>query len=295
MLAWRLGLSALIIPLLFGIFYLDVKAGTKAYYLLGLAMLLAWRSTIELVDMFRGRFPRLQLPLLTLCVSVIVAAGWLIHWRLPGTTFDLTPITVAFALSFLLICASEALRFRAPGGIVETLGASTFIIGYAGLLLALTAQLRWIAGPQTGYVALGSLLVCVKGGDIGAYTFGRLFGRKKMAPALSPGKTWEGGYGAVVVAALCSWLWFRFAAPYLIPGAQPGELTAILFYGALLGVIGALGDLCESLLKRDVGVKDSGKFLPGFGGLLDLLDSVLYGGPVALVLWKLLPLLQLEK
>ncbi len=161
---------------------------------------------------------------------------------------------------------------------------------YLGLLLAVTAQLRWVAGAQAGYYVLGSLVIAAKSGDIGAYTLGRLFGKRKMIPRLSPGKTWMGFWGALGGAALGAWAWLSFAAPLFGESVKPPPAGWALFYGVILGLVGLVGDLCESLIKRDAGQKDSAALFPGFGGLLDLLDSVLYAGPVAYVLWLLLPL-----
>ena len=90
-------------------------------------------------------------------------------------------------------------------------------------------------------------------------------------------------------AAAGSWAWLQGAAPWLTK-AVPGPWYWAVLYGLVLGIVGLLGDLVESLLKRDVGQKDSAPLLPGFGGLLDLLDSVLFAGPVAYLLWLILPL-----
>ncbi len=84
---------------------------------------------------------------------------------------------------------------------METLGAELIIVAYVGVLLCLTAELRWVAGAQAGYLVLGSLIIAAKCGDIGAYTLGRLFGRRKMAPRFSPGKTWAGAIGALIGSA----------------------------------------------------------------------------------------------
>ncbi|WP_299377669.1 phosphatidate cytidylyltransferase, partial [uncultured Kiloniella sp.] len=101
--------------------------------------------------------------------------------------------------------------------------------------------------------------------DTGAYFAGRAFGRRKLAPAVSPGKTWEGLVGGVVFSSLASLL---LLAP--LADLAPGYA---LLVGAILGVVGQVGDLAESLLKRDAGVKDSGSILPGFGGVLDLIGA----------------------
>ena len=177
---------------------------------------------------------------------------------------------------------------------METLGAELLIVSYIGVLLGVVAQLRWVAGADAGYLVMGSLLVVTKGGDIGAYFFGRLFGKRKMVPHLSPGKTWAGAVGALIGSAVSAVVWLQYATPQFTPRDSvkwiPPEWYYSACYGAILGVTGLIGDLCESLIKRDVGKKDSARLLPGFGGLLDLMDSVIYAGPVAYVLWKALPL-----
>jgi phosphatidate cytidylyltransferase len=135
-------------------------------------------------------------------------------------------------------------------------------------------------------LALLSLLVIVKTADTGAFAFGKSFGRHKMTPALSPGKTWEGSIGGLATAGLASWAMFHFAGPELVgTGYVEPPLLAALAYGLLLGVAGIIGDLAESLLKRDMERKDSSSWLPGLGGVLDIIDSVLVAGPVAWLCW----------
>ena len=177
---------------------------------------------------------------------------------------------------------------------METLGVELLIVSYIGVLLGVASQLRGVAGSDAGYLVIGSLLIVTKGGDIGAYFFGRLFGKRKLVPLLSPGKTWAGAVGALIGSAATAIAWLHYATPLFTPvgserWASPDWLSAAV-YGLILGVTGLVGDLCESLIKRDVGKKDSARLLPGFGGLLDLMDSVLYASPVAYVLWKALPL-----
>jgi phosphatidate cytidylyltransferase len=113
----------------------------------------------------------------------------------------------------------------------------------------------------------------IKSSDIGAYTFGRLFGRHKLAPRVSPGKTWEGLGGAVVFAAVVS---LAFA---LIFGIMRVWIAPV--FGATMAVVGQLSDLSESMLKRDAQQKDSSNRVPGFGGILDVIDSPLFAAPCA--------------
>ncbi|WP_299469181.1 phosphatidate cytidylyltransferase [uncultured Gimesia sp.] len=297
MLGWRLLVSAILIPLLFGLFYLDQRAGVGAPYLLALCCLLVLRGSWELTHLLTVRNLTPGFPLVCLLSLFICIAAW-IPFLIPSLqdgqtnpqTLSLALMAVAYAVSILLIFLKAAIRFQESGQSMETIGAEILSVSYLGFLLAMLAELRWVAGPETGYLALGSLIISAKMGDIGGYTFGRLWGKAKLVPRLSPGKTWVGGYGAIFGAALGSFLWFHFT-----PSLFHAEWTAAPWYwsilfGALIGVVGLVGDLCESLIKRDVGKKDSAELLPGFGGLLDLLDSPLYAGPGAFLLWKLLPL-----
>lgn len=291
MLFWRLVVSAILIPLLVGIFYLDAQLGSKAIPLLIFAEVLVIRSVWECADLFRDRSKRLQLPAMFGCAAAVVLAGWLPHLGAHAVDIaDLNLVALVYAFTVMLLCASEAARFQGPGVNIETLGTEILIVSYVGVLLAITTQLRWIAGHEAGYLVLGSLLVCAKGGDVGAYTLGRLFGTTKLAPNLSPGKTREGAVGAILGAGLCGWLWLRFATPQFNPEWIPPAWYWSVIYGCAIGFVGLIGDLCESFLKRDAGKKDSAALFPGFGGLLDMLDSVMYAGPAAYLFWTILPL-----
>jgi phosphatidate cytidylyltransferase len=292
MLGWRLLMSGLLIPAFVALFYVDAKLGAAAPLLLALCLLLAWRCVWELSQLLRPRFPRVQPVMCGLCVAALLVAAWWPHW-FAGPRDSLSaigPVCLAYALVVLGLLAFEAARYRSPGAVMETVGAHLLIVSYIGLLLATTAQLRWVAGAEAGYLTIASLVVAAKLGDVGAYTFGRLFGRRKMAPLLSPGKTWAGFLGAVAGAALGGWTWLQFATPLFNSAWQPPAWYWSVLFGMLIGVAGLVGDLCESLIKRDMQQKDAAALMPGFGGLLDLLDSILYAGPVAYVLWLVLPL-----
>ena len=172
---------------------------------------------------------------------------------------------------------------------MESLGAGWLAVMYSGGLLTVAGQFRWYPSPELGYFAIGSLIVAVKSGDTTAYAFGRLWGRRKLTPSLSPGKTWMGAAGAVIGSITGGGLWLMFGGQLFQAAPVVSSYTAVIVYGAALGVIGLLGDLCESLIKRDVEQKDSAALMPGFGGLLDLLDSILFAAPFALAFWALWP------
>jgi len=120
-----------------------------------------------------------------------------------------------------------------------------------------------------------------------AYLVGSTIGRQRMAPALSPGKTWEGAAGALIGALVASWIVLIPLRGLLMPadGGAAGPWGGWVVHGLLVGGAGMLGDLAESLLKREAGVKDSGATLGALGGGLDLVDSLLFAAPTAWLLW----------
>ncbi len=296
MLGWRLLISAILIPTLLGLFYADHHLGPSAPLLALFAVLLSVRSAWELGDLFAARgYPiRSRLQMIGSCATAL--AAWVPAWCWVTPVIEaapfasLGPIALSLAFCLLILFIQEAAAFQSPGKTFESLGASLLVIAYSGFLLGITAQLRWVAGGEAGYLVLGSLLIAAKTCDIGAYTFGRLFGKTKMAPLLSPGKTWAGAIGGIATSTVATWVWLTFVPPLFNTEWKPSPVWAACLYGAVVGLTGMIGDLCESLLKRDAGKKDSAALFPGFGGLLDLLDSVLYAGPVAYALWVWLPL-----
>ncbi len=160
-------------------------------------------------------------------------------------------------------------------GVLANCGVSCFMLMYLGLLAAFVLGIR----IEKGLWPTLMFFFAVKSADIGAYTFGRLFGRHKLAPHVSPGKTWEGMAGAVVFATVIS---LAFAAIFGILKIGPA-----LAFGVVIAVIGQLSDLTESMLKRDAKLKDSSNRVPGFGGILDVIDSPLFAAPSAYLFFTL--------
>jgi phosphatidate cytidylyltransferase len=140
-----------------------------------------------------------------------------------------------------------------------------------------------------GGVLLGLPLLLTWATDIGAFVVGRAVGGRKLIPAVSPGKTVSGAIGGLVASVLVTWLYMAFV---LRPAAQLAMTwRGVMLFGLLISIAAQLGDLVESLLKREAGVKDSSTLLPGHGGVLDRLDSLFFVLPTAHVLlgWFLLP------
>jgi phosphatidate cytidylyltransferase len=292
MLAWRMFLGPVLIAAFIGLFVADARAGSTAPFLFCLACFVAVRGTWELVQLLRGRFD-LNFALLAGISLAIVAANWMT--AVPASAGAsaqgagrLGLPMLLYVLAGLTLFIRALARYRAPGRNIESLSVELLIVTYIGVFLSPMVQLRWIV-LDLGYIPFASLIVATKCGDTCAYFAGRLFGRTKLAPLISPGKTRAGAVGALVGAALGSWVWLTWGTLWLT-NAEPSSWYWSVLYGIVLGLTGLVGDLAESLLKRDVEVKDSAPLLPGFGGLLDILDSILFAGPVAYALWLVLPL-----
>jgi phosphatidate cytidylyltransferase len=293
MLAWRLSLAPILIAVLIALFAADAWCGDAAPILWILASLLTLRSTWELVQLLRVRFEP-HFPLVATAGLAVVSANWIVPLTAPAAAGApvagrLGPVMLVFALAVMVLFVNGLARYRAPGKSVETLGAELLTLTYVAVFVSLTVQLRWTGPVPFGYLPLASLVVATKCGDTCAYFAGRAFGKTKLSPLISPGKTTAGAVGAFLGAAAGAWAWLYWGTKYFT-NAQPGPWYWLALYGLVLGVVGLVGDLAESLLKRDLGAKDSAPLLPGFGGMLDLLDSVIFTGPMAYLLWQVLPL-----
>jgi phosphatidate cytidylyltransferase len=147
---------------------------------------------------------------------------------------------------------------------------------YVGLPMALLWAVRTLGrDPSWGIAALVTLIAVTKSADAGAYFTGKAFGRHKLIPQLSPGKTWEGACGGLLVATVVAYASLHFLFPWICPRATPAPLWGPLALGLTGALAGMFGDLAESLFKRDLGVKDSGGLLPGLGGVWDVTDSLI--------------------
>jgi phosphatidate cytidylyltransferase len=186
-----------------------------------------------------------------------------------------------FVAVFLIAFIVEMWRFREPNHAVPRLALTTFAFVYIGVLGSFIAQIRWLGDPfRTGYM-LGATIFVPKWCDIGAFFTGTFLGRTKMTPHLSPKKTWEGFAGGLLLAVIGALI-----VNHLSDLFKHGIVEAVAF-GITMAVVGVLGDLAESLIKRDCQTKDAAQSIPGFGGLLDVIDSVLFAAPVAYFWFKL--------
>ena len=190
--------------------------------------------------------------------------------------------TTSVLLAALALTVLAALIWRVPGGANGYVGdaaASLMIIAYVPMLGSFAALM--LAG-ENGVARLVTYMLVVVMSDTGGYVLGVLFGKHPMAPRISPKKSWEGFAGSMLFGLVAGVLMAVFALK------QPFWVGLIL--GVCLVGIGVMGDLIESLIKRDMGIKDMSSVLPGHGGVMDRLDSLLVAAPVAwLIMYLLVP------
>lgn len=181
----------------------------------------------------------------------------------------------SFIILFVLgLCVRQ---FVARNNTTGILSISTTLFGlmYVPWLLNFIQKINFFHGVEGHFYLLYFILI-TKFSDTGAYVVGSLIGRHKMIPRISPGKTWEGFGGAIAVSTGAS-VAFASLAHEHVPALT--TMHAVIL-GVILSCTAVIGDLIESLFKREAGVKDSGRFFPGIGGMLDLLDSLLFNAPI---------------
>lgn len=296
----RLVFAAIGIALFAGLVWADGTAlggAAPAWWLFPAAAVVGVASVDEMTRLFASR--GIQLPAVILrpaVVAVAVAAAVgnqafaAAHAASsPAATMGWSAMTALVAV--LVLCAREVARYGRSAGAIERLTASVFVVVALGLPLACMMSLRLLCvenlGPEQtgpghlGLVPLVSVIAAAKVGDIAAYVVGSLVGRHRLAPRLSPGKTWEGAAASLAGAVVASWVVIEKFGNHGSPRPWGGWLV----FGLFVGAAAMLGDLAESLLKRECAAKDSGRSLGGLGGFLDLIDSLLFAAPVAWVLW----------
>lgn len=270
-----------------------------AWWLLPIAILLAVGGIDELVRLFALR--NLLLPGWLLRIGAIAiplaAAFGSQAFEVGANPSAASPVValgwalVAFTAAMASLFLHEILCYREQSRAIERLSAGVLGLAFIGLPLAFIVGLRLLCvakhgSGQTalnaaGIIPLVSLVAVVKVGDIAAYSVGSLVGRHRLVPILSPGKTWEGAAASLAGSLVAAWLVLEglgWDSPW-----QP--LGGWITFGFVVGVAGMCGDLAESLFKRELRAKDSGRSLGGLGGVLDLIDSLLLAAPVAWFLW----------
>ena len=229
------------------------------------------------------------------CAVLLALAAW--EWGGLASLAPLGRLVYSGALVLLFLAIPQLAGAYAPAWVYTAAGLFWVVlaplwlsrssrVGGAPLLLAVGVLVLVPAGAALVELRAGhpGLLLAVLGtvwiSDSAAYFVGRRFGRRKLAPSISPGKTWEGVAGALIAVALYALAWAALGAPDNRWLGVPQALAAILL---ALAVVGIIGDLFESLIKRQAGVKDSGNLLPGHGGVLDRIDAPVAMLPLAVL------------
>ncbi|HXY20233.1 MAG TPA: phosphatidate cytidylyltransferase [Gemmatimonadales bacterium] len=224
-------------------------------------------------------------------MAAAVAIPLATYWAKGSEIHFAEPAIYLGALWMLFVIAAAAWRRGPSGRPLAAVSVTVFSVLYASGLLCFAIVLRHPTGigleSRTGTALLFFPLALTWIGDTAAMAGGKLIGGPKLAPTLSPSKTWSGAVSGLVAAVLSAW---AYAVWILEPVGRPLPLVAALVAGAAIGVTGQAGDLAESLLKREVGVKDSSALIPGHGGMLDRIDSLLFVLPVTAGIFRVLGL-----
>ncbi len=251
----RIVVAAVLLPLVIGLVYLG------GWWLFGLALVGGLLALHELYTMARELRPLVLAGYLGFLLTLLGLQLGGVAWMLGGLLSTLFFSFVVFGLSDV--------RPSATASFGVTLLGVVWIGGGLGLLLAVRDT------PEHGFWAVMAVLFTVFAADTAAFFVGRAFGRHKMAPAISPAKSWEGFVGGVVAA---------MATAFVVLYKDRDDFLTIpemLLLGAAVALASVFGDLFESAVKRDLSIKDSGRILGGHGGMLDRLDSLLWAGPAA--------------
>jgi phosphatidate cytidylyltransferase len=198
-------------------------------------------------------------------VGIVAVAATSIAW--PRGESAVTPVVMIG-----LILLVPILRDR-PQQAVQRMSLGLIGFLYLGWMFG---QLGFLANSPNAYGYICYVLIATEVSDVAAFTFGKAFGRHPLRREISPRKTWEGALGALAVSLALAWL-LRFSFPFFGP-------RQVLLSGLVVGVGGQLGDLSISLIKRDLGTKDMGSAIPGHGGVLDRIDSLIFTAPLFLLL-----------
>ncbi len=286
MLWQRLITGPLLIATILGLVWLDgrleeasiARGLPPGLVLLGLSALLSLAIAREVARFLRSA----GLPASTgsCVVAALLGLGGTVGAALVKEPISAAGIVATATVLMLVIALLRMARGRDPQGSLMLAGGTLLAGVYGGVLLGFWMLVRL---EHSAWLLVAAILT-TKSCDTGAYFTGMAFGRHKMIPWLSPKKSWEGLVGGVVTATAVGAAFAHFSTA-LPSAADHVPIWVGAVGGALVALIGQAGDLAESAFKRDAGLKDSGRMIPGMGGVLDVLDSPLLTGPV--VYWLL--------
>ncbi len=287
MLGQRLLTSAILLTASLGLVWLDGRpaaADLGGLWLLPLLLFFALGTAREVAGLLDRSGRPVQTTLAVLGAGLVaLSAAAPSLWTLAGETYPpACPVgRLGWIVVSLLLVVGAALILEMSrydgkiSGTCERIQATAFIALYVGAPLSLLVAVRNLGEGNWGLIALVTLLVSTKTCDAGAYFSGRALGRHKLIPRLSPGKTIEGAIGGILTSIAATYACVYGLFPAFNTVAHPPPWWGPLILGLACSLSGMVGDLAESLLKRDTQSKDSGSWLPGLGGVWDVTDSLL--------------------
>jgi phosphatidate cytidylyltransferase len=246
--------------------------------ILALAGLVEFYGIAEKRGMVNFKFAGVVGGLLLMIGTFLNVTG---HLGTSGSPARVNDFETSFLILFVLgLCVRQFLAKQNAAGLTA-ISTTLFGLMYVPWLLNFIQKINFFpfpaaSPPDAGKYFLLYFILVTKFSDMGAYAVGSLIGRHKMIPRISPGKTWEGFGGAIAVSTGASLLFVHCFGAKMY-GMNYLHATIL---GVVLSVAAVIGDLIESLFKREAGVKDSGRLFPGIGGILDLLDSLLFNAPL---------------
>ena len=299
MLGKRLISAAVIVSVMILLLCLDYWLGTTAVYgkcglvVAALAIVTAAMASDELAAMFVSAASKVNRLTLMFAAVVMVAitvtpALWKAYPAdcvLGRFGFGLAGLVAGMVIVIISEMVSYQPVGQGRGEVIERMGVSAFALIYLNILFTFLIAHRYLDRNAVGLMTIVTMLTTVKVSDAAAYFAGKSFGTVKLAPALSPGKTVQGSIGGLVGGCFGAGLIVWFVSPVLIGVELDKPWWWVFLYGMLVTLAGMFGDLAESLLKRDSGTKDSSTWLPGLGGILDVVDSLVFAAPVSFLLW----------
>ena len=305
MLRDRLISASFLISITVLLLWLDIQApirGVSGIWLLPLLLFLSLGTAFDLASMMRTFGRSVERKWVIIATGLVTLSPCVpLLWPLAGLTYPedcpigtLGWILVGIVSAVFIILGREILGYRSGrGGALDRTLIASFASVYVGVPMALLVVIRqmgvttgatesltetpteFLGGALWGILALVSMVSATKSSDAGAYFTGKAIGRNKLIPHLSPGKTWEGAAGGIATAIAVSYGCSHWLIPSITSLQSEPPWWGPAVFGTTCAVMGMIGDLAESMVKRETGVKDSGAWLPGLGGVWDVTDSLI--------------------
>lgn len=299
MLSRRLASAAVLIVGMILLIRVDFWLGTAEVWgrpgiiLALLSAVVAGLCGIEFSRMWQGQNRQSSFTMALSAVAMSLVAAAPVLWRdypvdcpIGKFGWSIGGIIASMLISF----ASEFRTFQGhsqvPGEVAARIGRTVFMTSYLAMLFGFVVPLRSLEQSNSlGLISIICLIATVKMSDAFAYFAGKSFGTVKLAPRISPGKTLQGTLAAPLGGYIAAAIVIYIVSPLVFGLTIDRAWWWVMLYGVVVTFAGVIGDLAESLLKRDAACKDSGNMLPGLGGILDVLDSLVFAAPISYFIW----------